>query len=192
MPEKEGVTQPVSYRQGNTPLALPGLALVGVKLLGIDAILHSLPELFSFPAYLSYSGGGTYALLGLLPAAAYLAVGIVLLWNAEWVVTRIIRVTSGDAPSVMVDEHFQAITFSLIGVALAVWGLAGLARALGSYVSMETASTGGPVMSEFPVAAVAEPLVELVLGVVLFLRGRGLAALWHRMRYGGVRVRPAE
>lgn len=47
-------------------------------------------------------------------------------------------------------------------------------------------------MSEFPVAAVAEPLVELVLGVVLFLRARGLAALWHRMRYGGVRVRPAE
>jgi hypothetical protein len=35
-------------------------------------------------------------------------------------------------------------------------------------------------------------VISAAAGVVLFLRGRGPASLWHSMRCGGVRVREAE
>jgi hypothetical protein len=33
---------------------------------------------------------------------------------------------------------------------------------------------------------------EVVIGVLLFLRGRGIAMLWEKIRYGGIAKQPGE
>ena len=39
----------VNYREGDTPVPLPGLAIIGVKLLGLYALIQSVPQLVYLP-----------------------------------------------------------------------------------------------------------------------------------------------
>ncbi|MDQ3441106.1 MAG: hypothetical protein M3478_12235, partial [Planctomycetota bacterium] len=113
----------VAVGYGSAPVALPELALVGVKLLGLYALVHAIPMALSLPLYVFYGERrNLYALLEMLPAASYFALGIALIWNADWVVGRMLRVRSGEAPPMTFNEHFQAIAFSVVGVMLAAWG----------------------------------------------------------------------
>jgi hypothetical protein len=186
-------TATVSYRLGDTPVALPGLALVGVKLIGLYALVVAVPQLLYLPLYALEPGrSARYLIMGLLPPAAYAAIGAMLLWKAEWVVSRMLRVTEGDAPAITATEHFQAIAFSVVGVLLMAWGVMGVAGVASRYVMAEGLRGSGMIVSSLPARDIVSPVVEGAAGLYLFLRGRGLAALWHRMRYGGVRVREAE
>jgi hypothetical protein len=193
MPETGSSVEAVSYRVGDTPVPLPGLAVVGVKLLGLYALIHAIPQVFSFPLYLGPSAlWSPYALLGMLPMATYVAIGLMLLWQAEWVVRRVARIPMGETAPVTFNEHFQGVAFSVVGVVLISWALADLAEQIAQFAYIEANRNSGAVLPAMGYTGVVEPLVELAAGVVLFLRGRGLAALWHRMRYGGVRVRDAS
>jgi hypothetical protein len=120
--------------------------------------------------------------------AINLASGIFLIWQGEWVVSRVFRLHKGGAPPLTVGEHAQAIGFSIAGVLLMTWGLADLGGLAGRAVLSRVLELDDQV--EF--IRFLDPLIEFVAGLVLFLRARGLAALWHRIRYGGVRVRAAE
>lgn len=193
MTEGEPSGGAVSYREGDTPVALPGLAVVGVKLLGLYALMWAVPQLMYLPMYLLNPGqSARYMLLGALPPACYAAVGVVLIWNAEWVVSRILRVPDAETPPVMATEHFQAVAFSVVGVLLMSWAVLGLANAVVTYAIAEARRNAGAIVSDVALRDVTYPLVEAAAGLFLFLRGPGLAALWHRMRYGGVRVREVE
>jgi hypothetical protein len=193
MPEPEASVEAVSYRVGDTPVPLPALAVVGVKLLGLYALIHAIPQVFSLPLYLWPSASWSpYALLGMLPMATYVAIGVILLWQAEWVVRRVARIPIGETAPVTFNEHFQGVAFSVVGVILIAWGLADIAEHIAEFAYIEANRNAGAVIPAGGYTSVVEPLVELAAGVVLFLRGRGLAALWHRMRYGGVRVRDAS
>jgi hypothetical protein len=193
MPEPEASVEAVSYRVGDTPVPLPGLAVVGVKLLGLYALIHAIPQVFSLPLYLwPAASWSPYALLGMLPMATYLAIGVMLLWRAEWVVGRVARIPTGETPPVTFNEHFQGVAFSVVGVVLIAWALTDLAEDVAQFAYIEANRNTGAVIPAMGYTGVVEPLVELAAGVALFLRGRGLAALWHRMRYRGVRVRDAS
>jgi hypothetical protein len=182
----------VSYRQGDTPIALPGLAVVGVKLIGLYTLAIALPQLMYFPFYLLNPGmTARYMLIGALAPAAYAGVGAALIWNAEWIVSRIMRVSQGDAPPVTATEHFQGVAFSIVGVVLMVRALIGAMEVVVAFAITEGVRGGGAVVSDMPLSRFAGPVVEVAAGLYLFLRGPGVAALWHRMRYGGVRVRDA-
>ena len=193
MPEHEASVEAVSYRVGDTPVPLPGLAVVGVKLLGLYALLHAIPQLVSLPVYFWVGEGrGLYAMLSLLPVATYLAAGLVLLWQTEWVVRRVARIPAEEMPPATFNEHFQGVLFSVVGVVLIAWALADLAQDVVQFAYIEANRNTGAVLPATGYTTVVEPLVQLAAGLVLFLRGRGLASLWHRMRYGGVRVRDAS
>jgi hypothetical protein len=186
----------VSYREGDTPVPLPGLAIVGVKLLGLYAIIQALPQLTLLPL-LIWDGVTPWStawvrLTFALPQVCYLVIGIVLMRKTDWVVTRVARIPAGDEPSLSANEYVQGIAFSLVGVLLMTWGLAGVVGHLSRFAALQAQRGAGNVVADLGVRGAVEPLVELVLGLYLFLRGRGLAALWHRMRYGGVRVREVE
>jgi len=75
---------------------------------------------------------------------------------------------------------------------LMVWALADIALLLATFVQNNALQNAGNVVEEFSLGTLAHPIVFGTSGLLLFLRGRGLASLWHRMRYGGVRVREVE
>lgn len=185
---------PIAYRTADVPLTMPVLAVVGVKLLGLYAFLLAFPHLAVVPQALSRrSEFPWYVLLGFaMPAVCYLGLGAVLLFMADWLVVRVMRVPDGVLPTTSFGEHFQAIAFSIVGVLVIVWGLGALAGRVSNWAANEGARAAGQVVQDYGVALFAEPITLLVVGTVLFLRGRGLASLWHRMRYGGVRAREAE
>ncbi len=179
----------VEYQTGPVEVTLPGVAVVGVKLLGLYALLLATTYLVYIPALFISGGRARWAeaLIYALPAASYIAAGIVLLFGSEWVVARILGVSHGGLPPTSFDEHFQAMAFSIVGVLLIVWGAAGGAQAVANYAAEQGLIASGLVPDGgWDFTLLAEPAVELVGGLVLFLRGRGLAALWHRMRYGGI------
>ena len=184
----------VQYQAGPVDVTLAGLAVVGVKLMGLSALLLSVPHLTLLPSMFVMSGSTpaevwmSYA----LPGAAYLAAGVLLLFGAEWVVARVLRVPRGGLPATAVDERVQSIAFSLLGVLLIVWGGAELAGALAGYLLERGLADEALPLAGANYGGFVEPVVELSAGTGLFLGGRGLAAVWHRTRYGGVRVRPAE
>ena len=184
----------VHYQAGPADVTLAGLAAVGVKLMGLSALLLSIPHVTLLPSMFLMSGRTptevrlSYA----LPAAAYVAAGVVLLFGAEWVVARVLRVPRGGLPPTAADERLQAVAFSLLGVLLMMWGAAELARAVGNYLLERAFADQGLPLAAPDYGRLVESTIELLGGVTLFFGGRGLAALWHRMRYGGVRVRTAE
>jgi hypothetical protein len=196
MAESEATATIVRYRDGDTPLTLPGLAVVGVKLLGIYMLLQALPQLRYLPSLLWEARGGgewEWARLGyLLPYGSYFVLAVILLGASGWVVTRIMRIPPGEVAPLTGDEHFQAVAFSVAGVLLIAWGAAGIASHVAYVAQVQAARNSGSTVSDAGYGGLAYPVVEAAAGAVLFLRGRGLAALWHRMRYGGVRVKPAE
>jgi hypothetical protein len=195
MAESETTATVVRYREGDTPVTLPGLAVVGVKLLGVYMMLQALPQLTYLPTLLwEARGGGTegWVRLGyLLPYGCYLLLGIILLGASGWVVTRIMRIPPGEVAPLTGNEHFQGVAFSVVGLLLIAWG-AGIASHVAHFAQTQAARNSGAAVADVGYSGLAYPVVEAAAGAVLFLRGRGLAALWHRMRYGGVRVKPAE
>lgn len=196
MADSEATATVVRYREGDTPVTLPGLAVVGVKLLGVYTLLQALPNLTYLPSLLWEARGGgqwEWARLGyLLPYVAYLLLAIILLGASGWVVTRIMRIPAGEAAPPTADEHFQGVAFSVAGVLLFAWGVAGIASHVAYVAQVEAARNSGSTVADAGYSGLAYPVVEAAAGALLFLRGRGLAALWHRMRYGGIRVKPAD
>jgi hypothetical protein len=193
MADDETPAAAVSYATSDTPVALPELALLGVKLIGLYTIVRGVFHIFNLSwILLNPDARQTIYLVEHLQLATNLVTGVLLIWRADWVVTRIIRVPRGEAPPVQASEHFQAIGFSLVGVLLMAWGLSELAYVFGRYVLSQWLFKQGAVDEALPLERFINPFVEFGCGLVLFLRGHGLAALWHRMRYGGVRVRPTD
>jgi hypothetical protein len=193
MTEGESPVASVRYREGDTPIALPGLAVVAVKLMGLYSIIVGVPQLVFAPMFLFGSSGGSMFLPSLVYPGLQIAVGVFLLACAEWVVARIVRVPDEDALPVTPNEHFQGVAFSIVGVLLMTWAAAEIAKYFGAALMSEASRGRGAVVgSVFRFQDYIRPLVELAAGLYLFLRGRGLASLWHRMRYGGVRVREVE
>jgi hypothetical protein len=194
MADSESSVAAVSYQVSDPPNALPGLALVGVKLLGVYTLVGAASQATAFLLFLRERWD--YALLSFAPAAMQLVLGIILITMAEWVVSRFLRIRTGAVPPISFDERFQAMAFSVVGVLLIVTGGAGAVQHLAEavYAKMVTPEDDitRSVLSHIGFIEVTRPLVELIAGLILFLRGRGLASLWHRMRYGGVRVREVE
>lgn len=144
------------------------VATLALKLLGVYFLAGAIPFLGRFVTTL------THVLVFLVPFLLTVVVGVVLICSAR----RLGRVLTGDtgdpgvAGSLSVSD-WQSIAFSAIGVSLFVHGLpqlAGLARL-------------SPGRSIWPYAVA--PAVQIVVGIALFLRAKGLANVWRRMQESG-------
>ncbi|HEV2295290.1 MAG TPA: hypothetical protein VGR35_15670 [Tepidisphaeraceae bacterium] len=184
----------MQYQAGPVEVTLAGMAVVGVKLMGLYALLLGIPHVTLIPSIflMTRSASMEMWLSYALPGAAYLAAGVVLLFGAEGIVARVLRVTRGSLPPTEFDQRFQAMAFSLLGVLLIVWGGAALAQAVANYILEQSLVHEGLPSAGLNYSMLVEPTVEILAGLALFLGGAGLAGLWHRMRYGGVRVRAAD
>jgi hypothetical protein len=181
------------------------LASFALKLLGIYAIIESLP-LFQFLGGLAYmvrSDKGeavvefwpsVIVLVSLLLVAAVGALLIVFSRNLAPLFV------GEDGPlgmsSVLTGRDVQAIGFSIVAVLIFLQAIPQIGQAAwtGFYVASRRFSEpvpGGMVQSVFRYGIPA--VIQLVLAIVLFLQARGLANLWHRIRIGKyVSVEDAE
>jgi hypothetical protein len=193
MAEDEASARAVNYRQGDTPVTLPGLVIVGVKLIGLYLVVRTISQAIAMPFYFSEFAATSFRLAvgALLPLLLDVAIGVILIWKADWIASHM-RVPAVDMLPVSPNEHFQAVAFSIVGLILIVWALAEVASVLATFLENQGLQNAGSVVHAMGLGMLIHPLVLVALGLYLFLRGPGLASLWHRMRYGGVRVREVE
>jgi hypothetical protein len=77
---------------------------------------------FYFPEFASQS---VRLLLGaIMPSLIDVAIGVVLIFKAEWIVMRM-RVSADKALPISPNEHFQGVAFSILGVSVDGMGAGG-------------------------------------------------------------------
>jgi hypothetical protein len=109
-----------------------------------------------------------------------LLAGVLLLWNANRIARRVTPPSADAGPQDRINgREAQAIAFSALGIYFLV---SALPRLLNDIVVVATNPTWrGAGFVEY-LQTFISPIVQTVLGLVLFLRARGLALLWHRIR----------
>ena len=146
------------------------VATLALKLLGVYFLAGAIPFLGHFVTTLR----SEHVLVLLVPFLLTVVVGVLLICAAR----RLGRVLTGDtgAPGVagsLSVSDWQSIAFSAIGVSLFVHGL----PQLGSLARFD------PGRSIWPY--VVAPAIQIVVGIVLFLRAKGLANVWRRLQESG-------
>jgi hypothetical protein len=139
--------------------------------------------------YFGLSGGpfsGSQVLFALVAPAIYIGMGVLLIRFAPrlsvWLFGRsAVAGVMGGPVTTSAGQYLQAIAFSVVGVLLVVQAAPGLV----SLVWMAMTDMGRPFGSN-AYAAMVQPVVQILLGVALFLQSRGLALLWHKIRNGGI------
>jgi hypothetical protein len=181
------------------------LAELILKLLGVYAIIQSLPFLQYFPVLLGGLGYETGRILSQLwvyitmsiPFALTAAAGIVLLSYSRGLACVLVK-DDGDAKltTSLRAEEIQAIGFSVVAVLVFLLSLSQLAKFIGYawfIVSLRSSQAPmvGHVMSMWQNGL--SFVVQCGLAIVLFFRAQGLANLWHRIQAGKyVKVEEAE
>lgn len=175
----------------STPMGVVAVvAVVAVKLAGLYCFVEALPFVYLIPAdlVLLFSGGdfGSPAIVvNLFHPTAYLLAGLLLVRRASWVATRVLGFedpadySRGHAPG----QQLKAIAFSVVGVWLAVGGLVEAARVLVQAHS-DAGITGDDLIQSAlrDRASLTAVVLQLALGVWLFVGASRLAQYWHRFR----------
>jgi hypothetical protein len=181
---------PLEYQSGATfrPSAL--LAALLLKLLAIYFAIQAWMGLMwsiSFVATrsldvqtLSYTGALVVG--NILPAA-------LLFWKADRWGPRLLRSGGESCETAPINTtEAQAIAFSVVGVYLACNALPDVGRNL-FFLYQNARLTGNTSAIPETIRLLIGDILMVALGAFLFLRSRGLALLWHRIRTGGVRQR---
>jgi len=171
------------------------LASLVLKLLGIYAIIESLPllqplaGLASLPSDPAEASMYRWTLVGvLLLFLIMVLVGVLLLAYSRDLALRLME---EDQPlnlsSTLTASDVQAIGFSLVGVLIFLRALPDLTQGIWGWLYLiaqnRTHLYRGPMpRSTWP--HLLSAAIQLVLAVVLFLRAQGLAHLWHRIQTG--------
>jgi hypothetical protein len=152
------------------------LAVLGLRLMGIWLLLQSALWFQSLAQYWEETDYEVRALLMTsVPFLTYLLAGLWFTFFPDALARRLLpRRPAVGEPAGMAGADLQSLAFSAIGLWLIVAALPDLISLM-YLAAQEDIPPGG---------ALVEPLVKLLAGLVLFLQGRGLSALWHRLRAG--------
>ena len=167
-----------------------------LKLLGIYAIIQSLPFLQFFPAILGglgYETGRTpnqvwvYVTMS-IPFALTAVAGIILLMNSHSIACVLVK-DDGDAKlsASLRAEEVQAIGFSVVAVLVFLSAVPRLAQFIGYAWFTASARSSQAPMAVHIMSLWQNGLsfaIQCGLAIVLFFRARGLANLWHRIQVG--------
>jgi len=174
------------------------LAEVLLKITGVYALFLALPHLahvWGLAATLAADLGSLeyrpwmYAVT-ILPFLFTAVPGLALLIWGRAFARVVVREDSGTGVrSAIKSEDLQAIAFSVVAVVLAINVMPRVATLCSSLWQLRTVDM--PVYHRAQVAAGAKGTalgiaLQLGLALVLFLQARGLAALWHKIRTGGI------
>lgn len=165
-------------------------AVLALRIVGIYALFQLVPVLGYLPSVIYYRndfirGWDTEelapVLLTLSPALVWAVLGIYLLTRAERLAPKLLPGAGGGA-------GLGAPARDLFAVALAVVGVLLVSRAVTPLIQWVHAEvrSGAPADLDRSYAVSAPDLlptlVQIALGVGLFLGSKGLAVYWHRLR----------
>jgi hypothetical protein len=179
---------PVTGGDSHAPITRGDVAVLAVRLLGVIAIIQGSAFLAVLGSVFSNFGAGAGVVWATLAVAApygiYLGAGIVLVATAGWIGPKLLPDArrSDDAAGRASARDIQAVAFSVIGVAVAVWSVGELASAIW-YLSFRSARRD----EDHTAWDLASPhlvrfAIQVGVGVVLFLGAKGLSRVWHRVR----------
>ncbi len=153
-----------------------------LKILAIYFMVLGFPIVFT-PLYLIGAARWDYFLVSISPYVVYAAAAVLLFWRADRWGPRLLPAGSSVEMGVKINSaDAQAIGFSILGVYLIATGAPNL-LAMGLHAMTDPNFRGYPTSERLRNFTV--PLVQVVAGLVLFLRARGLALLWHKIRSSG-------
>jgi hypothetical protein len=181
------------------------LAAFILKLLGVYAIIRSLPLFLYLSLTLATLGqekdevsGQVWTYFSMsVPSILTAIAAIVLLTCSRGLAAAIVREDSDARLSTsLTGEDVQAIGFSVVAVFVFVSAVPQILQFIANLWLIASQSEYGRAPSQLSMRAWGTGLsaaVQLVLAIVLFLRARGLANLWHRIQVGRyVKIDEAE
>ena len=176
--------QPLAYESSQTDWTGVGIGTIGLQLVGVYCVVLALPAvslLASAAGFSALSIRGGQLLYSFIPLFAYIVMGVLLIRFAPRLSLWLFGHSAGGVMSgpvtLPVGQYLQAVAFSVAGVLTMV----NVAPRLISNAVFLWMETGVPFRWRLEMI---EPVVQFVLGLVLFLQSRGLSMLWHRLRRG--------
>lgn len=168
------------------------IAALALRLLGVYCMVTGLPYIVSIAGALAdglpLAERLVRVVVMLLPGGTLVVVGLLLLAAAD-PAARLLVGRAADTPLVehWTSRQVQGLAFSVLGAYLVATSLPGLLALVGQMIYMHgTVSFASRTQAEttmsFQLSRVAENLLQLALGVWLFLGARGFSNLWHRLR----------
>lgn len=181
----------VEYQRtgGGDGLTKFDLAMLVVKGTGLYALLSAATYASYVPLGVSQMGSASASAWlitsYLIPMGVFLAIGLFALIKATMIARWVFPEFAAQSGLTVTGRDFQAAALAVVGVCLVAEALPRAMSFIASY-----ALSGPSSGSEWAVTTI-EAGAEMVIGVLLFLRGRGIARLWEKIRYGGI-VKPGE
>jgi hypothetical protein len=177
----------------NAPPGRLDWAVIGVRLTALWCLFSAIPGIFLLPVVFSESRGVrsvpfTYRMATVLPYLAYAIVGIIL-----WLIaTSLGRRMLVDVPSMEPADgetsssgskasDAQALAFSVAGVVFAALALRHLPSAFEALSNRSQYGDEDFAATRADRFILIQIVVELAIGIGLFLGARGLANVWRRL-----------
>lgn len=185
-------TQPLVvpyHREPADSLTKYDLGVLAVRLVGLYCLFYALVYAAFIPNLLIYRAPGvTQSGLAIAaacaPSAVFAVAGLVLLRWTGAIVQRVFPEFAAGTGLSATGRDLQAVLFSVIGVWLVAEAVPEAARIAMNYWWFGSAAYSAERYGAIP--EVAHFVVQIAVGVYLFARAKGLAALWHRLRTAGV------
>ena len=164
---------------------------IGIKLLGVVALLYSFKYVPGLVQALSLDPRKDMPIAiaaSLLGVFLYLGVGRWLISRSKYLSRRLFPFEARSGIHIN-SEMFQAVLFSTLGVYLLCESIPEAVRTFTLYVLRDQSGADDYARQYLLLEYVAQHwaallalAVQLLLGIGLFLGGKGLAAYWHRLR----------
>jgi hypothetical protein len=157
------------------------LAVVAIRVLAIYAALEVIAVISWFPLVWRQSGPGIsvplHVFVSGIPMALLIAAAVVLWVYAERIAARLLppQTVTYELLS-LTSMNLQALALSIVGAYLVVTSGPHVIGLLAAAAYDKTFR--GMLLNENTLSTV----LQFPLGVVLFLQGKGLARVWHRLR----------
>jgi hypothetical protein len=173
------------------------VAVLVVKVLAVCCVLQGLPLVGQVPSFIYYMmyGGQPITIVDVMiwiaPQVIYLGTGV-LLWLLSGSMARhLVATPAGETAELPAPSELLMAGCAIIGVLLIVWGIMDLGHVViilyDTDIAMRFTRLGYPQTLE---GGLIMGGLQLLLGLILFLRARGLALLWQKIRTGGVQETP--
>jgi len=170
---------------------LRGLAFLALRLMAIYVIVMGIRHAvdlvdFSIPAYmqladLNFAKG--LLVIG-IPTLLLWIVGILLWFMAGKWSNRFVPATNGAPEAVNRSAEFESFVLSVVGLVLAILSLTNWIQSVLGYISLTNQDVYFNRQSYY--FHFAGQAAEFVLGAVLLLKSRGIAALLRKIRSAGM------
>ncbi len=152
------------------------LASLGIKLVGLYCLIQVVARVAGF-SYSLLSGQAKMPALGLFFGVflVFVALGVLLIWKSERFVHLALPRAERSSHEGSEPPRLQAVFFSVVGVVLIVQALPSVTL----FVARHWIEESPPFGWQWP--HLAALLVQVVLGVALFLGSAGLTRIWRRI-----------